>query len=946
MLSPVRFVAAFAVLTIAIARAQLAPPPQTYAAAIGTAPLRANVGAELTASGRFTLEGWVYLTAPTPFGFIMGKGLATAGADPFVAYALMLNDDGTRVTFAASTGAPGTFRNLTAPDALPLRTWTHLAAVVDGNAARLLVNGQVSATTTLAGPVANPDVSFGLGSAYLANGNSNYPSFSGLARQVRLWSLARSDARIAADAILATPADRTGLYANWALDQSSGSGAPDTSGNNRALIGGGAWTRLAVIDAGAFFSVTSTVPSGNVLADSDDGILIDFDGDGDPDLLTFHLTVPPTVPETRRRLRAFRNTNGTFADATDAVLGTITMVHPRDRHVADFNGDGRADLLIVGHGTDTPPFPGEQAKLLIQSVDGRLVDETATRLPQRSSFTHNLAVGDIEGDGDLDAYVANVYGGDVGPRFYLNNGAGVFTEATDRLPADVANRSNFAVFTAAALVDVNGDSRPDLVLGSENTYATNDLLLNDGTGRFARNPAFVLPPKLFGPVAVTVQVIGADLNADGAQDLLLSTTGGSVLLPDGRTINGYSLPGVQLLLNRGNGTFYDATAQLNLSFNPASDTWIEWVRIADLNADARPDLVLQGAPSSTGQAFSRTILLNRGGAVFVDASEAYAGGSVTYLQPGDVDRDGLVDLVGVNSNAIVVSRALKPLDRALFQTTADDPGRLANLSVRTQAGTDDQTLITGFALSGGTATKQLLVRAVGPALEAFGVNGVLDDPRVEIALLGGASVASNDDWSGARPSPGAAELSTVFDRVGAFRLPVGSPDAALTFSPAPGSYTAKVTGANNGTGVALVEVYDAGTGNAPRLTNVSARTQVGTGGDVLIVGFAVTGNVPRKLLIRAVGPTLGTFGVGGTLADPVLAVRKEGDENIVASNDDWRGAAALKTAFTTVGAFALDADTSSDAALAIELPPGVYTVTVSGKADTTGVALVEVYELP
>ena len=923
------------------ANAQLTPQAQNYVVALSQAPLKANLAADFTAGGRITLEGWVYLTGNTPFGWLMGKGLATSGADPFLAFALQLSDDGTKLAFNVSSGAAGSYRGLTSPTALPLRTWTHVAAVVDGTTARLLINGQVVATGTAPSALANPaDVAFGLGAAFLANGNTNYPPFPGFARQVRLWTVARTTAQIAADASVMLPADRTGLYAAWPLDESNGTGASDASGNNRPLSGGGAWTRLAILEAGPFFSITSTTPPGNALADADDGILIDFDSDGDLDLITFHITVPPTVPETRRRLRAFRNTNGAFSDVTDAVLGNVTMVHPRDRFVGDFNGDGRVDLLVVGHGTDTPPFPGEQAKLLIQSADGRLVDETATRLPSHTSFTHNLAVADIDGDGDLDFYVANVYGGDVGPRIYLNNGTGTFTETTDRIPADIASRQDFAVFTAAAFVDVNGDNRPDLILGAENTYAKNELLLNDGTGRFARDARFALPPKLFGATSVTVHVIGADLNGDGAADLLLSTTGGSLLLPDGRTILGYSVPGVQLLLNRGDGTFYDATAQLNLTFNAATDTWVEWIRVADLNNDGRPDLVLQGAPSASGQAFSRTILLNRGGAVFVDASEAFSGTAVTYLQPGDVNRDGLIDLVGLNSNAIVVARALKPLDRALFQTIADDPGRLANLSVRTQAGTGDQTLITGFALS-GSGPKQLLVRAVGPTLGVFGLNGTLADPQVEIAPLGGANLATNNNWGGI------AALKAAFGSVGAFNFASDtSLDAALLFSPTPGSYTAKVTGVNNGTGVALVEVYDAGTGNTAKLTNVSARTQVGTGGDVLIVGFVVSGNIPKKLLIRAVGPTLGAFGVGGTLADPVLQVRPLGSENIVATNDDWRGTPALKGAFSSVAAFTFTADTSRDAAIAIELPPGAYTATVSGKAGTTGVALVEVYELP
>ncbi|HEY1175560.1 MAG TPA: LamG domain-containing protein, partial [Phytomonospora sp.] len=287
---------------------QIAPPPQTHVADLRPAPLRGTLPADFTAGGRFTLEGWIYLTGNTPFAWIMGKGLPTSGADPFLAFALQLNDDGTRLAFNASTGAAGTYRGLTSPAPLPLRTWTHVAATVDGTTTRLFINGQQVAAGTLAGPVANPaDVPFGLGIAYLANGNTNYPAFPGYARQTRVWTTARTAAQLATDAAVATPSDRTGLYAAWPLDEASGTGARDTSGNNRPLTGGGATLRTAILDAGAFYAVTVTTPAGNVLADADDGILIDFDNDGDLDLLTFHITVPPTIPETRRRLRAQRH---------------------------------------------------------------------------------------------------------------------------------------------------------------------------------------------------------------------------------------------------------------------------------------------------------------------------------------------------------------------------------------------------------------------------------------------------------------------------------------------------------------------------------------------------------------------------------------------------------------------------------------------------------------
>ncbi|QYM78636.1 FG-GAP-like repeat-containing protein [Horticoccus luteus] len=925
---------------LAQAEAQPVPPAQATVVNIGASPLKAPTTTAFIAGPTFTMETWIYPTANTPYAWIMGKGLPNAGIDPYISFALFLDASGTKASFAASTGAAGSYREITAPTALPLRAWTHVAAVLDGATMRLLVNGVAVATGPSAGtPGAATAVALGVGSAFLADGTMNYPPFPGYARQARFWNVVRTPEQIAADAGRALPAETTGLVAAWPLDDGAGAVARDVSGADRALTapaGALATVRTVVLEAGQFFTVTSTVPAGGVLADVDDGILIDFDSDGDLDLVTTHIHVPPTVPETRERLRAFRNDHGVFTDVTDAVLGNVTMVHPRHRIAADFNADGRMDLLIGGHGTDTMPFPGEQMKLLIQSADGKLVDESATRLPPHNSFTHNLAVADIDGDGDLDIYVANVNGGDSGPRFYLNNGDGFFTEATDRLPADIAARTAGLAYTASLLVDVNGDGFPDLVLGGENTSPVNELLINDGTGHFARDARFTLPPKLFSEKAVTVAITSGDFNADGAPDLVLSTTGGELALADGRTIFGYGVPGVQLLLNRGDGTFYDATARLNLTFGP-SDTWVEWVRVADMDGDGRPDLVLQGAPSSSGQAFSRTLLLNRGGATFVDASDAVALGNVTFLAPADVDGDGLMDLVGVG-NAIEVARGVKPLVRGVFQAENDNPGPLTNLSVRTTAGSGDQILIAGFVVQG--EAQSILVRAIGPTLGSFGVPGVLADPRLELYGSGGL-LMENDNWSQGNAS------ADLFARLGAFSLEVTSQDAALV-AEVEGPRTAQVSGAAGATGIALAEIYDAGAGVGGALVNVSARAQVGTGADVLIAGFVVSGNVPRKLLIRGMGPSLTPLGVAGALADPELAVRavNGADAALVAVNDNWKGATVVRSAAQATGAFGFASDTSADAAIAIELPPGVYTATVSGRQQTTGVALVEIYAVP
>jgi hypothetical protein len=267
--------------------------------------------------------------------------------------------------------------------------------------------------------------------------------------------------------------------------------------------------------------------------------------------------------------------------------------------------------------------------------------------------------------------------------------------------------------------------------------------------------------------------------------------------------------------------------------------------------------------------------------------------------------------------------------------TADPPASgtsyLSNLSVRTNAGTGSQTLIVGFSVSGGT--KPLLVRGIGPGLASFGISGALSDPRLEL-YRGTSKIAENDNWL--------ATDAPTFDLVGAFALAGGSRDSALTIPLVPGSYTAQVAGVSGETGMALFEVYDATTGvTGSKLTNVSARSQVGAGSDTLIAGFNISGTGLRTLLIRAVGPTLGEFGVTGALMDPKLELF--GPAGKIHENDNWD--AGARSTFSRVGAFDL-APNSRDAVLLVTLPPGSFTAQVSGVGNATGVALIEVYELP
>ncbi len=299
---------------------------------------------------------------------------------------------------------------------------------------------------------------------------------------------------------------------------------------------------------------------------------------------------------------------------------------------------------------------------------------------------------------------------------------------------------------------------------------------------------------------------------------------------------------------------------------------------------------------------------------------------------------GQISLAIDDGKAIAVkytpATSTTPINFAGLLNTVRATSALANISIRSTAGVGAQTLIVGFAIAGGG--KPILVRGIGPGLAAFGLADTLPDPKLELIQSSPlAAIGVNDNWD--------AAAGATFVQVGAFGLPSGSRDAAIFTTLAANSYTAKLTDIDGATGIALVELYDTATDNGAKLVNISARSEVGTDGSILIAGFNLSGTGPRTLLMRAIGPGLTQFGVVGALADPRLELFAAGNAVSVATNDNWDAANA--TAFARVGAFNL-APNSKDAVLLVTLNPGSYTAQVSGVGHTTGVALVEVYEMP
>ncbi len=354
----------------------------------------------------------------------------------------------------------------------------------------------------------------------------------------------------------------------------------------------------------------------------------------------------------------------------------------------------------------------------------------------------------------------------------------------------------------------------------------------------------------------------------------------------------------------------------------------------------------QVAPSILIQPSSQTVKLSSKASFSVTASGvpspsfqwrkngvAIAGATNSNLTLASVQATdaGSYDVVVTNTAGSILSN---------YATLAigTKKSHLSDVSLRSVAGTGSNTLIAGFAVSGST-TKSVMVRGIGPTLKSFGVSGVLDNPVLSL-YSGSTLLSSNESWS---TTTDATRIASTSNSVGAFSLPNSSNDAALLSSLDSGSYTAAVSGKAGTTGVALIEVYDADPTADSNIVAVSARTQVGSGDNVMIVGIVVDGDTPKQLLIRAVGPTLTNFGVNGVLADPQLSLFQ--GSTLLQQNDNWGGTSTLSTAFAQAGTFALDPN-SKDAAILVTVQPGSYSAIVCGVNNTTGVALVEVYEMP
>jgi len=279
------------------------------------------------------------------------------------------------------------------------------------------------------------------------------------------------------------------------------------------------------------------------------------------------------------------------------------------------------------------------------------------------------------------------------------------------------------------------------------------------------------------------------------------------------------------------------------------------------------------------------------------------------------------------------------------------PGsQLGNISTRAFIQTGDNVVIGGFIVQ-GNQTKRVIIRAIGPELGAppYNIPNALANPTLELHNGTGALIASNDDWR-TTIIGGIITGSQVLDITNSGHAPGDGRESAIIADLAPGNYTAIVRGVNNTTGVGLVEVYDLSGDASSILGNISTRSFVQTDDNVMIGGFIVQGAQPKRVIIRAIGPELGAppYNIPDAMVNPTLELH-DGTGALIASNDNWAttiigGIITSNQFHDIVNSGHAPAD-GRESAIIVDLPAGNYTAIVRGVNNTTGVALVEVYDL-
>jgi uncharacterized delta-60 repeat protein len=593
------------------------------------------------------------------------------------------------------------------------------------------------------------------------------------------------------------------------------------------------------------------------------------------------------------------------ADGKILLCGGFTMVAGTTRnYIARLNSDGSLDKAFN-------PNPSSAVFSVAVQEDGKvlLAGQFSTLQPNGASgATARNFVARVNSDGSLDNAFDPNADSPANNVIVQADGkillGGTFTKLQPKSAPSATTRNYIARLNNDGSLDSGFDPNAGNVVFSVTVQADGKILLG---GRFT-----TLQPN--GAASPAVRNNIARLNNDGSLDNAFDPNANDVVFnvatqADGKTLlsgnftalqpNGATDPTTRNKIARLNN---DAASQ---SLSSPDSTQVQWLR-----GGAAPEVEQVTFELSTDGGASWGVL-GAGGRI--------AGGwqltGLSLPASGSLRARGRTTGGFRNGTSGLVEQT---------QNLGPAPTVLANISTRLRVEIGDNALIGGIIVT-GNQNKKIIVRALGPSLP---LADKLADPILELHDSSGALLESNDNWMDS-PNKQAIIDSTI--------APSDPLESAIVRSVAPGNYTAIVRGANNGTGIGVIEAYDLDTSANSKLANISTRGFVQTGDDVLIAGTIVVGQTSQKVIIRALGPSLS---VVGKMADPTLELH-DGNGALLEANDNWVDSPNKQAIIDTT----IPPTNNMESAIVRTLPPANYTAIVRGVNNTTGIAVVEVYAL-
>lgn len=677
-------------------------------------------------------------------------------------------------------------------------------------------------------------------------------------------------------------------------------------GGDFSTIGGEGRTRIARLNTDGTVDTSFTVSA------NDDVLTMLVQADGRVVIAGRFTDINGTLRNRIARVSATGELDATFdpdsnglitglaqqPDGKFLVVGEFTsMAGASRRRGVRFNADGTVD------NTFAPPVNSVLVSMAAQA-DGKIL---ASGIFSDPGFSGSGIIR-LNDDGTLDT---------------------TFTPVTSDLPGHVVLDGTGHFYAAGGFTTFMGEARRYIARVTNPTEATQSLEI-DGTGQITWELGGSMPvPSIVHLETSADGTAWADLGRAEYTNGIWTLTAASI--PAGTTrVRAFGL----VPTNGSDSSSIEGLAVLSSNGSPTITANPDDEAVA-----AGSDLVLTVAATGTG---TLAYQWRRDGEDIAGATSA-----TLTIPSAQVWHEGTYTVLVSNEIASVESAG------AVVTVAAADASnaRLLNLSTRGLVGTGANVMIPGFVVQ-GTGMKRVLIRAVGPTLTQFNINGALPDPQMTLRRWDAASnnyvdVASNNEWGA---NTNAADITAVGTSVGAFTLG-DAHEAALLVDLEPGQYTVVASGVNEGTGIGIVELYDADDdATTTSLVNLSNRGFAGLGEQVMIPGFVISSAGSKTVLIRVVGPTLGSkFSVPDVMADPKLTLYRQDsatEQTTLLEQDNWGehpDTARTATIAEQVGAFSL-VDGSGDAAAVVTLSPGIYTVVGSSAvADATGVVLVEVY---